>query len=145
MVRRCGSSKPTPTPLPCEATKPQVKMLKQKITNGERKSGSGLQKTSANGGIDRCESYHFPQINEGNGTKGNIKGRTGLSRVKNKCENAGVEGGIVENLASKTPRGRKSASERYVRSPTRARNGHRTAPFGDDVETERRTTGKIPP
>ena len=120
-------------------------MQEQKTTNREWKTGNGIQKATADGGIDRHESYHFPQIDQGNGTKGNRKRKTGTIQKKKKNENAGVEGGIVENLASKTPSGRKSVSERYVRNPTRARNGHRTSPCGDDVETERRTTKNIPP
>ena len=75
----------------------------------------------------------FRRITRGMPTKGTEKGKRELPRMQNfKRENAGVEDGTVENLASKTPSGRKSVSERYVRNPTRARNGHRTSPCGDD-------------
>eukprot|EP00904_Undaria_pinnatifida_P010010 jgi/Undpi1/6139/HiC_scaffold_20.g08624.m1 len=41
------------------------KLLKQKTTNQEREARSGLKDSPANGGIDRRESCHFPQISEG--------------------------------------------------------------------------------
>ena len=55
------------------------KMSKQNTTKGERKTGNELQNIPANGGIDRRENNHFPQIGEGNGTKGNRKGKTGTT------------------------------------------------------------------
>ena len=89
-------------------------MRRQKSTNEERKTGKEVQNTPSNGGIDRCESYHFPQISEGNGER--EEGKRKLcrkNRKKNNCENAGVEDGRrVKDLASKTPSGRKSVPER---------------------------------
>ena len=38
------------------------KMLHQKTSNEERKTGKGVQNTSANGGIDRRDSYHFHRL-----------------------------------------------------------------------------------
>ena len=59
-----------------------MKNYKAESTNKrERKAtGNGLQKTPVNGGIGRRESYHTPQMNEGNGTKGNRKEKTELWR-----------------------------------------------------------------
>ena len=65
------------------------KMLEQKTTNEERKTGKGLQNTTANGGIDRRESDHFPHISEGNGTRGNRKTKTGIvqkEKERNECQ-----------------------------------------------------------
>ena len=89
------------------------KMLTQKTTNEERKTGKGVQNTPANGGIDRRESYHFPQVSVRNGARRKAKtGTMQKNRNKNQCENAGVESGRVKDLASKTPSGRKSVPER---------------------------------
>ena len=94
------------------------RMLTQKTSNGEQKTGNGPQKTPANGGVDRRASYHFPQSTEGGVTKGDRKGKRELSKrkQKNSCKKAGVVGGIVETLASKAPSGRKSVSERALRT-----------------------------
>ena len=62
-----------------------------------------------NGGIDRRESYHFPQISEGHGEpegteKGKQKPYTEKENIRNECKHAGVEGRIVNNLARAKPR-----------------------------------------
>ena len=41
---------------------PQGKMLQQKISNEERNTKKRIQHTTANGGIDRRESYHFRRL-----------------------------------------------------------------------------------
>ena len=69
-------------------------------------------------------------------------------RNKPKCESAGVEGGRVKDLASKTPSGRKkNVYQNALRTKpnSRARNGHRASPCGGDVGTGRKITRKIPP
>ena len=68
-----------------------------------------------------------------------------MPRKKNKCEDAGVGDGTVVNLTMNILSGRKSISERYVQNTAQARNGHRTQPCGNDVETERRNNGRLPP
>ena len=81
------------------------KILKKKTRNEERKAGKRVKNTPANGGIDRRESYHFPQISEGNGARENGKWEPFRKIQKqNKCENAGIEGGRVKDLASKNPK-----------------------------------------
>ena len=95
----------------CEAS---GKMLQQKTSNEEWKTGKRAQNTPANGGIDRRGDLSVPQISEGNG--GREKGKRGeLCRnieATTKCESAGVEGGRVKQHASKTPSGRKNVPER---------------------------------
>ena len=67
MTRRCGSSKPAHTPLPCEVMKPQEKRYGRRPRNVTLKTGNGLHKTQQrNGGINRRNvSYRFPQANAG--------------------------------------------------------------------------------
>ena len=100
-------------------------MLQQKTSNKERKTRKKVQNTPTNGGIDRRESYHFPHISEGKGA--GEKGKLELCRkieTKTKCESAGVKGGRVKNLASKTPSGPKNEPERamYETQLARAKN-----------------------
>ena len=60
-------------------------LVNQKTTNGGRKTGDGLQKAPANGGIDRGESHHFPQNDEGGmGPKGTEKGKQEVAREEKK-------------------------------------------------------------
>ena len=58
----------------------------------------------------------------------------------------GVEGGSVNDLANKTSSGRKKTYQNALRMEpnSRARNGPRAPPCGDDVETGRKITKKIP-
>ena len=136
MIRRCGSSQPTPTPLPCEATNHQ----------GNAKAENLKQRTEdAKKGIEhpgewrnrQARELSLPQINEENGSR--EKGKRELCRkleTITKCESAGVGGGRVKNLASKTPRGRKNLPERatyetqlsraeWTSCPTRGRRQNR--------------------
>ena len=117
-------------------------MLTQKTINGERKTGNGLQKTPANGGIDRRESYHFPQINGGGVTKEDRKGKRDLFRTgKNKGEHGRVEGETVKNLASKPPSGRQSVSERATYDTQLA---HGMDVVVGPVETTSKPSGESP-
>ena len=110
MTRRCFPSKPTPT----RGYLASGKILQKKNVNGERKTGSRLQKTPANGGINRRENYHFPRINEGNGTEGDRKGKTGtidkLVRGRSIKEQAPSSGqGCKTNRSTLKPSGLASA------------------------------------
>ena len=69
MTQRCGSSQPTPTPLPRESTKPQEKCCSKKTQtkNGRReKRYRTLQRMAGSTGARAITS---PQISEGNGTR----------------------------------------------------------------------------
>ena len=71
----------------------------------------------------QARELSLAQISEGNG--GREEGKRELFRKierKTKRESAGVEGGRVKNLASKTPSGRKNVPEGATyENPTRAR------------------------
>ena len=124
MTRRRGSSQLTPTPLPCRATKPQenakAKLHKQ-TKNGRREKT--VQNTPANSGFDRRESYHFPQINEGNWGQ-RKKGKRELCK---KIETKQMRKRWGRRRKSERPRepnpkrSKKRARTRYVRNPARAR------------------------
>ena len=112
MTRRCGSSQPIPTPLRCEATKPQGKCYSRKppTKNGRDEK---LYRTLQLMAVSTCARAVPPQISEENG--GREKRKRALCKkieTKTKCESAGVEGGRAKNLASKTLRGRKNVPER---------------------------------
>ena len=124
MTRRCGSSKPSPTPLPCEANiLSRRKNAKAETTNEEHKTGKWVQKTPANGGINTLERYHFPQISKGNGAR--EKGRREICTESRNKKNAKTLGSKAEE--SKTSRanpkrsGKKRTRTRNVQNPTRAR------------------------
>ena len=92
------------------------KMLQQKTSNEERKTGKRAQNTPANGRIGRRESYQFHRLARETGAQ--RKGKTGTmqkNRNSNKTRKRwGVEGGRVKNLASKTPSGRENIPERAM-------------------------------
>ena len=79
------------------------KMLKQKTTNEERKTGKGLQKRMA--GSTAARAITFRRLARGMKLEGTEKGKRELCTKKRKkitkCENAGVGGRIPKNLASK--------------------------------------------
>ena len=56
-----------------------------KVENHKRRTEGGEQiadNPSGEGGIDKRESYHFPQMDEGNGHKGKRKRKTGTAYGK---------------------------------------------------------------
>ena len=61
---------------------------------GNERPEKDYRKPDGNGGIDRRESFHFPQVNAGNGDKGNRKRKTGSYReTQNECGNAESKAG----------------------------------------------------
>ena len=123
------------------------KMLKEKITKEERKTGKGVQNTPANGRIDRRESYLFPQIGGGDGAR--KKGKRELCR---KIKTKQVRKRWGRKRKSQRPREQKpqAVAKAYqdalrTKLNSRVRNGYRASPCGGTVETGRRITRKIPP
>ena len=124
MTRRCDSSQPAATPLPCEATKPQGKCYsgKPETKNGRREKGT---EHSSEWQDRQARQLSLPQISEGNGAR--EKGRREVCRKiqkKTKCESAGVEGERVEHLATRrsgpvvTPGPPARSAGRYSREST---------------------------
>ena len=112
MTRRCGSSQPTPRPLPCEATKPHGNDTTE---NHKRRTEDGKNGTehSSEWQDRQAQELSLLQLSEGKGVR--EKGKRELCRkieIKTQCESAGFEGGRVKDLASKTPSGRKNVPER---------------------------------
>ena len=79
MTRRCDSSQPTPTPLPCEATKPHGMCYSKKpqTKNGRRKKGyRTLQRMAGSTGARAITSANC------RGKRGQRKGKTGTMQKK---------------------------------------------------------------
>ena len=77
----------------------------------------------------QARELSLSQISEGNGAR--EKGKRKLCRkieTKTECESAGVVGGRVKNLASKTPSGRKNAPERATYETQLARTEWTSSP-----------------
>ena len=89
------------------------KVPQQKTSNEAWKDGKKGTEHSSEWRDRQARELSLPQIIEGNG--GREEGKRELRRkieTKTKGESAGVEGGRVKNLASKTPSGRKSFPKR---------------------------------
>ena len=100
------------TPLPCKATKPKGKCYSRKTRTKNKRREKGTEHFSE--GRDRqARGLSLLQISEGTGAR--EKGKRELCRkieTITKCESAGVEGGRIKTLASKTPSGCKNVPER---------------------------------
>ena len=148
MTQRCDTSKPTPTPLPFQATKPQEKCQSRtpQRENGRRETSYRTSQRMA--GSTGARTITFRRLARGMEPKGTEKGKREQRRKKTHARKCwGRRRNSKKTLPAKTSTGREKKRIRtgYVRNPTRARNGHRTSRCGDGVKNERRITGKIPP
>ena len=99
------------------------KMLRQKTSNEERKTGKRVQNTPANGGIDLRESYQFRRLARETGAEKRQNGNYAQKNRKiNKMQKRWGRRRKNQNLASKTPSGRQNVPERamYETNPNQA-------------------------
>ena len=120
---------------------------KPKTKNGRREKR--VQNTPANDGIDRRESYHFPQVSEGKGAREKRENVHYAEKLytKTKCESAGVEGAEESKTSRAKPQAVAKMYQNALRTKPnpRARNGHHAPPCGGDVETGWRIARKTLP
>ena len=107
------------------------KMIKQKPTNEERKTGKGAQNTLANGGIDRRDSHHFPQICEENVAREKGKQELcGKMETKTKAKTLGSTTAEESRNSRAKPQAVVKAYQNAPRTKpnSRGRNGHGVPP-----------------
>ena len=112
MTQICVSLKPTPTPLPCEATKPEENA---KTESHKRRAEYGKRATERPSECRDREAREVSLSADSRGRwdqKGHKRENRSYAEKIEKCKNAGAVGRRVKNLASKTLIGRKSVSER---------------------------------
>ena len=122
MTRRCGSSQPTPRPLPCEATKPHGNDTTE---NHKRRTEDGKNGTehSSEWQDRQAQELSLLQLSEGKGVR--EKGKRELCRKierKTKMRKRWVRRWKSQRPREQNPkRSQKRTRMRYVRNSTGAR------------------------
>ena len=145
MTRRCGSSQPTPTRLPCGATKSQQKCYSRKPRKKNEIRKNVAEHTSE-WQDPQAPDLSLLQISDLNRAKKWENGNNAKKwKSKTKCESDGVEGGRVKNLSSKTLIGRKNAPERAAYETQLARAAWKSCPTLRWRRRTKRTITRKPP
>ena len=146
MNRKCDSSQPTLTSLPCEAKKAQVKCHSKKPQTKSGRRAKGYRTLHLMAGPTDARAI---TSDDKRGKRGQRKGKTETMQKKQQQHYAKALGSKAKE--SKTSRAKPQAVAKTYqnalrRKPnSRARNGPRASPCGADVETRRRISKKIPP
>ena len=148
MTRRCGSSKPIPTPLPCEATKPQEKCEGRKAQTKNGRRGKRYRTLHRMAGSTGARAITFRRLARETGKE---KRENGNYAEKIEKKTTAKTLGSKTEEESKTSRARPQAVAKAYQSAlrtkpnSRARNGRGASPCGGDVENGRRIARSIPP